>query len=112
MNPYMRNLNRLEFVVTYACTGRCKHCRRVRMTTPAYGSARSLRRRRCATRRAHMRASVMTGGEPLAALETVFAIHEAAARRAFPSGSSSPTAFLRKAGASENRPPFGAVRRE
>lgn len=26
MNPYTRNLNRIEFVVTYACTGRCKHC--------------------------------------------------------------------------------------
>lgn len=50
------------------------------MTTPAYGSARSLRRRRCATRRAHMPiASVMTfGGEPLLYPETVFAIHEAA----------------------------------
>lgn len=26
MNPYLRNLNRIEFVVTYACTGQCKHC--------------------------------------------------------------------------------------
>ena len=26
MNPYLRNLNKIEFVVTYACTGRCKHC--------------------------------------------------------------------------------------
>ena len=26
MNPYLKNLNKLEFVVTYACTGRCKHC--------------------------------------------------------------------------------------
>ena len=26
MNPYLRNLNRLEFIVTWACTGRCKHC--------------------------------------------------------------------------------------
>lgn len=26
MNPYTRNLNRIEFVVTYACTGKCKHC--------------------------------------------------------------------------------------
>ena len=26
MNKYLKNLEKLEFVVTYACTGRCKHC--------------------------------------------------------------------------------------
>ena len=26
MNKYLRSLNKIEFVVTYACTGRCKHC--------------------------------------------------------------------------------------
>ncbi len=26
MNQYLKNLNKVEFVVTYACTGRCKHC--------------------------------------------------------------------------------------
>ena len=26
MNPYLKNLSKIEFVVTYACTGRCKHC--------------------------------------------------------------------------------------
>ena len=26
MNPYLKNLNKIEFVVTYACTGQCKHC--------------------------------------------------------------------------------------
>ena len=26
MNPYLKNLNKIEFVVTYACTGNCKHC--------------------------------------------------------------------------------------
>ena len=25
-NEYLKNLNKIEFVVTYACTGRCKHC--------------------------------------------------------------------------------------
>ena len=25
-NQYFSNLNKIEFVVTYACTGRCKHC--------------------------------------------------------------------------------------
>ena len=26
MNKYVRNLNRIEFLVTLACTGHCKHC--------------------------------------------------------------------------------------
>ena len=26
MNPYIKHLNKIEFVVTMACTGRCKHC--------------------------------------------------------------------------------------
>lgn len=26
MNNFLKNLNKIEFVVTYACTGRCKHC--------------------------------------------------------------------------------------
>jgi uncharacterized Fe-S cluster-containing radical SAM superfamily enzyme len=26
MNPHLKNLKKLEFVVTYACTGKCKHC--------------------------------------------------------------------------------------
>ena len=26
MNSYLKNLNKIEFVVTNACTGRCKHC--------------------------------------------------------------------------------------
>ena len=25
-NQYLKNLNKIEFVVTYACTGSCKHC--------------------------------------------------------------------------------------
>ncbi|MCC8074241.1 MAG: 4Fe-4S cluster-binding domain-containing protein [Clostridiales bacterium] len=26
MNKYLKNLNRIEFVVTTACSGKCKHC--------------------------------------------------------------------------------------
>ncbi len=26
MNIYTKNLNRIEFLVTLACTGKCKHC--------------------------------------------------------------------------------------
>lgn len=26
MNPHLKNLSKIEFVLTYACTGQCKHC--------------------------------------------------------------------------------------
>lgn len=26
MNAYLKNLEKIEFVITYACTGKCKHC--------------------------------------------------------------------------------------
>ena len=26
MNKYLINLNKIEFVITNACTGKCKHC--------------------------------------------------------------------------------------
>ena len=26
MNEYVKNLNRIEFMVTMSCTGKCKHC--------------------------------------------------------------------------------------
>lgn len=26
MNPYLKQLEKIEFLLTYACTGRCKHC--------------------------------------------------------------------------------------
>jgi MoaA/NifB/PqqE/SkfB family radical SAM enzyme len=79
MNNYLKNLNRIEFVVTTACTGSCKHCSQgehknsekidktlaadaVRRIAKEYGIK-----------------SVMTfGGEPLLCCETVCEIHKAA----------------------------------
>ena len=26
MNQYLKNINKIEFVITYACTGKCRHC--------------------------------------------------------------------------------------
>lgn len=26
MNKYTKNINRIEFVITNSCTGKCKHC--------------------------------------------------------------------------------------
>ena len=79
MNQHLKNLNRIEFVVTMACTGKCKHCSQgehksndkldktvaadaVRKIAKVYGIK-----------------SVMTfGGEPLLCPETVYEIHKSA----------------------------------
>lgn len=82
MNAYLKNLNRIEFVVTEACTGRCKHCQNgepVRTsehidTDIAVDAIRKV----CAQ---YSIESVMTfGGEPLLYPDTVCAIHAAAER--------------------------------
>ena len=80
LNPYLRNVDRIEFTVTMACTGRCKHCsegdhihcREHIDTDAAVGAVRKI----CA----HFPIkSLMTfGGEPLLYPETVFAIHRSA----------------------------------
>ena len=80
MNQFLKNLNKIEFVVTYACTGRCKHCSEgdhtscgewidpgiaadaVRKIASAYGIT-----------------TVMTfGGEPLLYADAVYAIMKTA----------------------------------
>ena len=80
MNNYLRNMSKIEFVLTYACTGSCKHCSEgehelcgeridprvaenaVRSIASAYGIK-----------------TVMTfGGEPLLHTEAVYAVMNAA----------------------------------
>ena len=81
MNDYLKNLNRIEFVVTFACTGRCKHCQN---GDPVGGSphmdaaaAEKALRSVCAH---YYIESVMTfGGEPLLFPDEVCAIHRTAA---------------------------------
>ena len=80
MNQYLKNLEKIEFIVTYACTGRCKHCSEgdhvasgesispsaaadaVRRITPAYD----------------IRTVMAFGGEPLLYPDAVYTIMEAA----------------------------------
>ena len=79
-NVYLKNLNKIEFVVTYACTGRCRHCsegdhashgERIDPTAAADAV------RRVAT--VYDIATVMTfGGEPLLYPDAVYAIMTAA----------------------------------
>ena len=81
MNQYLKNLRKIEFVVTMACTGRCRHCSEgdhVGFTehidqTVAAEAVRKI----CSN---YDISTVMTfGGEPLLYPETVCAIHKTAA---------------------------------
>lgn len=80
MNSYISNLNRIEFIVTSACTGRCKHCSEGgNKGTGEHinGAIAADMVRKVASRYAIK--SVMTfGGEPLLYPDDVCMIHSAA----------------------------------
>ena len=80
MNQYLKKLNKIEFVVTYACTGRCKHCSEGDHT--ACGERIEPVIAADAVRKiaaAYDIKTVMTfGGEPLLYPEAVYAIMTAA----------------------------------
>lgn len=85
MNKYLKNLNRIEFVVTMACTGACKHC-----SQGEHNCNETLNRdlssdavRKIAGE--YSIESVMTfGGEPLLYPETVCEIHKTAREMKIP----------------------------
>lgn len=80
MNKYVKNLNRIEFVITFACTGRCKHCSQGEhnghsVSIDGETAARVVHE----VAGEYDIASVMTfGGEPLLSPEAVCAVHSAA----------------------------------
>jgi len=80
MNPYLRNLNRIEFLLTFACTERCKHCSEGEHTSTGEhldGEAASDLVHKVANK--YKIKSLMTfGGEPLLFPDAVCKIHTAA----------------------------------
>ena len=79
MNKHLKNLNRIEFVVTTACTGKCKHCsqgeHKNNERIDKNLAAEAVRK----TAEEYKIESVMTfGGEPLLCHETICEIHKAA----------------------------------
>ena len=85
-NPYIKNLNRIEFVVTMACTGHCKHCsegdHRFHTGHIDADVAADAIREICAQYRI---ASLMTfGGEPLIYPEVICQIHRTATEMGIP----------------------------
>ncbi len=80
MNQYLKKLNKIEFVVTYACTGRCKHCSEGAHTSCGEwidpGIAAAAVRKIAAE---YGIQTVMTfGGEPLLYMDAVYAIMKTA----------------------------------
>lgn len=86
MNKYIANLNRMEFIITYNCTGRCKHC-----SEGSHSGYTEYIDAKTAAKLVHDVAdkyeitSLMTfGGEPLIYPETVYAVHSAATEIGIP----------------------------
>ena len=80
MNPYLENLNKIEFVVTYACTGKCKHCSEGDHDVcgghiDAEIAADAVKK---IVRKYKINTVMAFGGEPLLYADTVYAIMRAA----------------------------------
>ena len=80
MNQYLKNLSKIEFVLTYACTGRCKHCSEGDHTS--CGERIDAQMAADAVRRIAAEYDIKTvmtfGGEPLLHPEAVYTIMAAA----------------------------------
>lgn len=86
MNPYVRHLSRLEFAVTYACTGRCKHCSEGdHLTSGGHIDGETAARAVRELCGAFAIESLMTfGGEPLLCADEACQIHAAAREMGIP----------------------------
>lgn len=79
MNKYLENLNRIEFVVTMACSGKCKHCSQGSHISSGHIDADKAEQAIYDICKNYKIKSLMTfGGEPLLYPETVCRIHSSA----------------------------------
>lgn len=98
MNTYIKNLNRIEFVVTLACTGRCKHCSEGEHSgagahIDAETAAKVVRE---VVGKYHITSVMTFGGEPLLYPEAVYAVHKAAKEMNIPERSLITNGFFSK----------------
>ena len=85
-NIYLKNLNKIEFVITYACTGRCKHCSEGEHAlcgeriepTPAQDAVRRV------AEQYDIKTVMCFGGEPLLYVDAVEEIMRAATEMSVP----------------------------
>lgn len=98
MNPYLKNLNRIEFLVTLACTGRCKHCSEgEHLTNGEYIDGETAVQAIYKLCKVYNIESIMTfGGEPLLHSDVVCKIHNAAKQMNIPKRSLITNGFFSK----------------
>ncbi len=86
MNEYVKNLNRIEFVVTMACTGKCKHCSEGEHTdcTGHIETDVAVAAIREVCEKYKIESLMTFGGEPLLYPEVVCAIHRTATEMGIP----------------------------
>ena len=79
MNKYLKNLNRIEFVITDACTGKCKHCSQGSHTSNEHiDTEKAVKAVYDICNNFKIKSLMTFGGEPLLYPETVCQIHSAA----------------------------------
>ena len=81
MNEYLKNLNRIEFIVTMACTGKCRHCSEGDHANYSehIASEKAVESIRKICEHYKITSLMTFGGEPLLFPDTVCAIHKTAA---------------------------------
>ena len=86
MNEYVKNANRIEFVVTMACTGSCRHCSEGdhRSYTGHIDADIAANAVREICRNYEIKSLMTFGGEPLLYPEVVCKIHRTAAEMKIP----------------------------
>ena len=86
MNEYVKNLNRIEFVVTMACTGKCKHCSEGEHTRCSghINADVAVRAIREICENYKIKSLMTFGGEPLLYPDVVCAIHRTAKEMGIP----------------------------
>ena len=86
MNQYTKNIDRIEFVMTYACTGRCKHCSEgdsLNRTEKINADiATDTVKKLCEN--FNIKTLMTFGGEPLLCLDEVCKIHKTAKEKEIP----------------------------
>ena len=81
INKYLKNLNRVEFIITYDCTGKCKHCSEGDHPYTGVHLEESVADILCRIKKEYNITSVMTfGGEPLLYSDAVFKVHSEATK--------------------------------
>lgn len=80
MNPYLKNLQKIEFVLTWACSGACKHCSQGDhpKTSPPLDDAIAVKAVRDLASVYPLQTVLVFGGEPLLYAEKAARIIEAA----------------------------------